>query len=125
MAENVLKDIMSPPRDRAQVDIDLIKKVTSEYYSIKIEEMTAKTRTKEIATARQVAMYLARTLTSASLPKIGEVFGGRDHTTVMHAFGKITEEIKTNPDIEEAIKSISENIIYPRRMTACFAHNRC
>ena len=55
-------------------------------------------------------MYLARTLTSASLPKIGEVFGGRDHTTVMHAFGKITEEIKTNPDIDEAIKSISENI---------------
>ena len=110
MAENVLKDIMSPPKDRSQVDIDLIKKVTSEYYSIKIEDMTAKTRTKEIATARHVAMYLARTLTSASLPKIGEVFGGRDHTTVMHAFGKITEEIKTNPDIDEAVKSISDNI---------------
>lgn len=110
MAENVLKDIMSPPRDRSQVDIDLIKKVTSEYYSIKIEDMTAKTRTREIATARQVAMYLARTLTAASLPKIGDVFGGRDHTTVMHAFNKISEELKTNPDIDEAVKAITENI---------------
>jgi chromosomal replication initiator protein len=110
MAESILKDIMSPAKDRSHVDIDLIKKVTAEYYSIKIDDMTAKTRTKEIVTARQVAMYLARTMTNASLPKIGEEFGGRDHTTVMHANGKIAEELKTNPEIEEAVKSISGNI---------------
>lgn len=110
MAESILKDIMSPSKDRTYVDIDLIKKVTAEYYSIKIEEMTAKTRTKEIATARQVAMYLARTMTSASLPKIGDEFGGRDHTTVMHANDKITEGLKNNPEIEEAVRAISENI---------------
>jgi len=110
MAESILKDIMSPAKDRSHIDIDLIKKVTAEYYSIKIDDMTAKTRTREITTARQVAMYLARTLTSASLPKIGGEFGGRDHTTVMHANDKITEELKSNPDIEEAVKSISENI---------------
>jgi len=110
MAENILKDIMSPSKERSYVDIDLIKKVTAEYYSIKIDDMTAKTRTKEIANARQVAMYLARTLTSASLPKIGEEFGGRDHTTVMYANDKITEELKTNPEIEEAVKTISENV---------------
>jgi chromosomal replication initiator protein len=110
MAESILKDIMSPSKDRTYVDIDLIKKVTAEYYSIKIEEMTAKTRTREIATARQVAMYLARTMTSASLPKIGDEFGGRDHTTVMHANDKITEGIKNNPEIEEAVRAISENI---------------
>ncbi len=110
MAETILKDIMSPAKDRTYVDIDLIKKVAAEYYSIKIEEMTAKTRTREIATARQVAMYLARTLTNASLPKIGEEFGGRDHTTVMHANDKITEGLKNNPEIEEAVRAISENI---------------
>jgi chromosomal replication initiator protein len=110
MAESILKDIMSPAKDRSHVDIDLIKKVTAEYYSIKIDDMTAKTRTREIVTARQVAMYLARKMTNASLPKIGEEFGGRDHTTVMHANGKIAEELKTNPEIEEAVKSISGNI---------------
>ncbi len=110
MAESILKDIMSPSKDRTYVDIDLIKKVTAEYYSIRIEEMTAKARTREIATARQVAMYLARKMTSASLPKIGEEFGGRDHTTVMHANDKITEGLKNNPEIEEAVRAISENI---------------
>jgi len=110
MAENILKDIMAPSKDRSNVDIALIKKVTSEYYSIKIDDMTSKTRTREIATARQVAMYLARTLTKSSLPKIGEEFGGRDHTTVMHANDKITEELKSNPEIEEAVKAISQNI---------------
>ena len=110
MVENILKDILSPSKERTYVDIDLIKKVTAEYYSIKIDDMTAKTRTKEIATARHVAMYLSRALTDASLPKIGREFGGRDHTTVMHANDKITEELKTNPETEEAVKAISENI---------------
>jgi chromosomal replication initiator protein len=110
MVENILKDILSPSKERTYVDIDLIKKVTAEYYSVKIDDMTAKTRTKEIAMARHVAMYLSRALTDASLPKIGKEFGGRDHTTVMHANDKITEELKTNPDTEEAVKVISENI---------------
>ena len=110
LAEIILKDIMAPSKDRSNVDIDLIKKVTAEYYSIKIDDMTAKTRKREITTARQVAMYLARTLTNSSLPKIGEEFGGRDHTTVMHANDKITEELKSNPEIEEAVKAISQNI---------------
>jgi chromosomal replication initiator protein len=110
MAESILKDIMAPSKDRSNVDITLIKKVTAEYYSIKIDDMTAKTRKREITTARQVAMYLARTLTNSSLPKIGEEFGGRDHTTVMHANDKITEELKSNPEIEEAVKAISQNI---------------
>ena len=108
--ENILKSILSPSKDRSNVDIDLIKKITSEYYSIKIDDMTAKTRTREIATARQVAMYIARTMTSASLPKIGEEFGGRDHTTVIHACDKIIEELKVNPEIEEAVKVITGNI---------------
>jgi chromosomal replication initiator protein len=110
MAEHILKDILSPTKEKSNLDIDLIKKVASEYYSIKIEEMTAKTRTREIATARQVAMYIARTMTNSSLPKIGGEFGGRDHTTVMHACEKIKEEIKSNPEIDEAVRTITENL---------------
>ncbi len=110
MVESILKDILSPSKERTYVDVDLIKKVTAEYYNLKIEDMTAKTRTKDIALARQVAMYLSRKMTDASLPKIGKEFGGRDHTTVMHANNKITEGLKDDPELEEAIKTISDNI---------------
>jgi len=108
--EKILKNILSPSQDKSFIDIELIKKVTADYYSIKLDDMSAKTRTREIATARQVAMYIARTMTSASLPKIGEEFGGRDHTTVLHAFDKIEEEVKTNREVEEAVKAITETI---------------
>ena len=110
MAESILKDLMSPAQERTYVDIDLIKKAAADYFNIKVEDMVAKTRTREIATARQVAMYLARKMTNASLPKIGAEFGGRDHTTVMHANNKIINEIKSNPDVEEAVMVIAENI---------------
>jgi chromosomal replication initiator protein len=110
MVEDILKDIISPEADRSNVDIALIKRVTSDFYGIKLDDMTAKTRTKEIAMARQVAMYLTRTMTTASLPKIGEEFGGRDHTTVMHACDKIIEEMKMNSAVEDAVKSIIEKI---------------
>jgi len=109
-AEGVLKDIMIPQKDRSGVSIDLIKKVAAEYYSVKIDDMSAKIRTREIATARQVAMYLARELTTASLPKIGEEFGGRDHTTVLHAYEKIRGAIKADPSIDGAVRSISETV---------------
>src|SRR3989339_1421850 len=78
LVEQVLKDITSPANTRTSVSVDLIKKATAEYYSVKIDDMSAKIRTKEIATARQVAMFLCRELTEGSLPKIGEEFGGRD-----------------------------------------------
>jgi chromosomal replication initiator protein len=108
--EGVLRDIVSTQKDKPGISIDLIKKVAAEYYSIKLDDMSAKIRTKEIATARQVAMYLARELTTLSLPKIGEEFGGRDHTTVMHAYGKISEAIKAESDIEEAVRKIKEKL---------------
>jgi len=110
LVDQVLKDILDPKKDRSRVSIDLIKKAAAEYYSIKIDDMSAKIRTKEIAIARQVAMFLARELTDSSLPKIGEDFGGRDHTTVLHAYEKIKGASKTDPSIEEAIKNISQKL---------------
>jgi chromosomal replication initiator protein len=85
LVDKVLKDIISPQKDQTNISIDLIKKSSAEYYSIRLDDMSAKIRTREIATARQVAMFLARELTNASLPKIGQEFGGRDHTTVLYA----------------------------------------
>lgn len=110
LVDHVLKDILAPNKDKVNLSIDLIKKATAEYYSVKIDDMSAKIRTKEIAIARQVAMYLARELTGASLPKIGEDFGGRDHTTVLHAYEKIKAALRNETDIQEAVKSISAKL---------------
>lgn len=110
LVDQVLKDLLHPKKENTSVSIDHIKKAAAEYYSIRIDDMTAKIRTKEIANARQVAMYLARKLTNASLPKIGAEFGGRDHTTVMHACEKIKGDEKSDPSIKEAIRSIAEKV---------------
>lgn len=110
LVEKVLKDLLAPNKDRSTVSIDLIKKATAEFYSVKLDDMSAKIRTKEIAIARQVAMFLAREMTSSSLPKIGEEFGGRDHTTVLHAFEKIKQAMKTEKEIIDAVKSIRQNL---------------
>lgn len=111
LIDSVLKDIFSPVKaGQSGLSIDFIKKATAEYYNIRIDDLSAKTRTKEIANARQIAMYLAREITEASLPKIGEEFGGRDHTTVMHACKKIKIDIKKDPNIKEALKNITEKI---------------
>jgi len=110
LADHVLQDLFSSEKEKANISLDLIKKLTAEYYSVRIEDMSAKIRTKEIAMARQVAMYLAREFTSASFPKIGEDFGGRDHTTVLHAYEKIKSSLKDDPEVAEAVKNISEKI---------------
>lgn len=107
LVDQVLKDIYSPRKDKDNISISLIKKMAAEYYSIRLDDISAKIRTREIATARQVAMYLARELTGASFPKIGEEFGGRDHTTVLHACDKIRTSLKEDPVVVEAIREIT------------------
>jgi chromosomal replication initiator protein len=110
LVDHVLKDLVDQKQDSMNLSVDLIKKAAAEYYSVKLDDMSAKIRTKEIAIARQVAMYLARKLTGFSLPKIGEEFGGRDHTTVLHACDKIKSAIKNDQSIDEAVKKISSNL---------------
>ncbi len=109
-AEETLKDILQTKKSKPHVTVDIIKKATADYYSLKIDDMTAKTRKREIATARQVAMYIAREMTNASLPKIGECFGGRDHTTVMHAHDKIKDGLETDGELKEAVEKIKRKI---------------
>lgn len=108
LVEKVLKDISKSAKGKERISMDFIKKATAEYYSVKIDEMSAKIRTKNIALARQVAMFITRELTGASLPKIGEEFGGRDHTTVIHACEKISKAKKTDPEVAEAIRYIEK-----------------
>jgi chromosomal replication initiator protein len=85
--------------------------MVAEYFHIDKEDLNAKIRTKEIALARQIAMHLSRELTNSSLPKIGEDFGGRDHTTVMHACDKIKELTSKDSSINDMVKSIENSIL--------------
>jgi len=97
--KEVLRDLISL-QDKL-ITIENIKKVVAEYYKIKVADLMSKRRSRSVARPRQVAMALAKELTNKSLPEIGEVFGGRDHTTVLHACRKVKELVDLNIDIKE------------------------
>lgn len=109
LASEALKDIISNKHSR-QITIDLIQDIVASYYSLKVEELKSARRTRNIAFPRQIAMYLCRKLTDMSLPKIGEEFGGRDHTTVIHAYEKISGNIKKDESLENAIEELTKKI---------------
>ena len=104
LVREALKDLLAL-QDK-QVGIDNIQRVVCEYYKIKMNDMVSKRRSRSVARPRQVAMALAKELTNHSLPEIGETFGGRDHTTVIHACRKIRELIVSDADIHEDVKNL-------------------
>lgn len=111
LIEKTLKDLLPSP-DEEPISVAKIQRVVADYFNLSIEDMKAKKRTNAVAHPRQIAMYLCRELTDLSLPKIGEEFGGRDHTTVMHAQDKISDSIENNPNVAhqvEAIKKLLRN----------------
>lgn len=97
LAKDALKDLLAV--QNRQISIENIQKTVADYYKIKVIEMYSKKRTRIIARPRQIAMAVAKELTQLSLPDIGEAFGGRDHTTVLHAHRKITELRASDPII--------------------------
>jgi chromosomal replication initiator protein len=99
-----LKDLLAL-QDR-QVSMDNIQRTAAEYYKIKIADMMSRRRSRSVARPRQMAMALSKELTNHSLPEIGDSFGGRDHTTVLHACRKIKELRETNSDIREDYKNL-------------------
>lgn len=109
LTEAALQDIIFTRKKNITV-INIIN-ATAENFNIKPEEVLSKKRTQNIAMTRQVAMYLCRMLTDLSLPKIGEEFGGRDHTTVLHAFKKIDALISKNNDFKNRLELIKNNIL--------------
>jgi chromosomal replication initiator protein len=108
LVREALKDLLAL-QDK-QVGIDNIQRVVSEYYKIKINDLLSKRRSRSVARPRQVAMALAKELTNHSLPEIGEAFGGRDHTTVLHACRKIKELQEESADIREDMKNLLRSL---------------
>src|SRR5690606_22148360 len=104
-----LKDIISNSHPKV-ITPALIMEVVGSYFDVKIEDFKSKKRSRSIAHPRQIAMYLCRELTDLSLPKIGEEFGGRDHTTVIHAYDKITNDIANDPELAKTVNQIRKEL---------------
>ena len=104
LIKDSLKDLLAI--QARQVSVENIQKTTAEYYNIKMSDILSKRRSRSVARPRQMAMFLAKELTNYSLPEIGESFGGRDHTTVIHACKKINELRAFNLDIEEDYRKL-------------------
>lgn len=108
-AEKALADIMPNPDD-TEISAQSIIQHTAEYFDVTVESLTGTGKTRAVAHARQIAMYLCRELTQLSLPRIGQHFGGKDHTTVMYADRKIRKEIKEKRDTYDQIQAITSSI---------------
>lgn len=108
LVKEALKDLLS--FNRGQISVEFIQKTVADFYKMKIADMYSKRRPANIALPRQIAMYLAKGLTQKSLPEIGELFGGRDHTTVLHAVRKITELRQHRPDLNHQIHVLEQTL---------------
>ena len=109
LAIDALKDFISKGIGEKN-DIHRIQKIVSEYFQISVDDIRSKKRSSNISFPRQIAMYLCRTMTSESFPKIGTEFGGKDHSTVMHSVEKIENEIKVNKDLANIIEKLKKDI---------------
>ena len=105
MIEEVLTDFAQEKRTRT-INLDLIKKIVCSHFEIKLEEITGKRRLRKLVVPRQVAMYLSHDMTEETLQNIGASFGGRDHTTVLHAYNKIQRELNEGSSIADDVKII-------------------
>ena len=108
LTQEVLTDIWG--EDEKIITIEQIQHKVSDFFSIKLSDLKAKTRTRAVAFPRQIAMYLARQLTHASLTEVGRAFGGKDHTTVLHAVGKIQALLQDDPKLSKTIDVLTQVI---------------
>ena len=109
LVQTVLKDLITLDEDNIIAPLDIINN-TADYFRLSVDELTGTSRAQAIANARQIAMYLCREMTNLSLPKIGQLFGGRDHTTVMHACKKIAELMKERRSIYNQVTELTTRI---------------
>ncbi len=103
LAQEALKNLISKNK---KASISDIKEVVANYYNLTIDDIISKRKTKNIAYPRQIAMYISRKLTDLSLPKIGDEFGGRDHSTVLHACNKIDEDMENSQEVKKNIEDL-------------------
>ena len=109
LAQDVLKDVF-PQGEVQQVTIERIQELVSDRFGLSLDELCSDKRSQNIVYPRQVAMYLSRELTDSSLPKIGKQFGGRDHTTVIHATSKISRMIREDRDVYNLVQELTKRI---------------
>lgn len=109
LANEALKDLISKDRPKI-ITAEYIQEIVATYFHLKPEELKSSKRTRNIAYPRQIAMYLCRKLTDLSLPKIGEKFGGRDHTTIIHGFEKISRELQTDIELTQMLNELESKI---------------
>ena len=109
LVADALKDVY-PESHSKEITMDVIQEVVASYYNLKVDDLNSSKRTKALAFPRQIAMYLCRELTDTSLPQIGEFFGGRDHTTVLHAHNKISEEKAENIKLDNTLQELVNKI---------------
>lgn len=103
LAQDILKDLI---RQEKRVSIESIQRKVAEAFEISVSDLRGKKRVRSFAYPRQIAMYLARELTDLSLPQVGEYFGGRDHTTVLHAYNKIRQDINKNNQTKKLVDNV-------------------
>ena len=109
MAEQALKDLIRSKEPR-RIRIEDIQRVVSKHYNVSRSDLLSSRRTRTIVRPRQIAMYLSKMLTPRSLPEIGRRFGGRDHTTVLHAVRKIEELASSDNTLQQEIEMLKRNI---------------
>lgn len=108
VVKEALKDLLSV--QNRQISVENIQKTVADFFGIKVADMYSKRRPANIARPRQIAMYLAKELTKKSLPEIGDLFGGRDHTTVLHAVRKITQDRAKNPECNHELHVLEQTL---------------
>jgi len=107
MAKQILKHLVE--KQERRVTIEAVQKAVAERYGLKLSQLKEKSNRKEIVVPRQVAMFLVKELTKASLPEIGRAFGGKHHTTVIHSIARTTEQKANDPDLNRLINSILDS----------------
>ena len=105
MAKTILKDMVK--ETLKTISVDTIQKNVADFFNISLNDLRAQRRNKNLVFPRQIAMYLSRKLTSLSLPEIGNAFGGKDHTTVLHSYRKINEKITRNSELKNTIEKLT------------------
>jgi chromosomal replication initiator protein len=108
LTQDVLRNVLQP--DERAVTIEGIQKFVADFYQLKLVDLKSRNNSKSIALPRQIAMYLCKALTNASLPEIGKSFGGKHHSTVIHSIRKIEELRKRDGDFNTLVNNLSESL---------------
>lgn len=108
LTKEVLKDLLKEPKKL--ITVDFIQRCVAEEFGVTLQDLKTRRRNKQVVFPRQIAMYLSRELTDLSLPEIGEAFGGKDHTTVLHSYNKIKEGLLNNPEFKERLEKVIQVI---------------